>query len=60
MTKRRMKGEGSVYKRSDVHIIGEYENANGKRHYISGKTKAEVRKKCRKLVADREEGIAYN
>jgi integrase len=40
--------------------VGEYEDANGKRRYISGKTKAEVRAKLRKLLADRDEGIAYD
>src|SRR5215211_7282126 len=40
--------------------MGEYEDANGKRRYISGKTKAEVRAKLRKLLADRDEGIAYD
>jgi integrase len=60
MTKRRVKGEGSVYKRGDGRIVGEYEDANGKRRYISGKTKSEVKKKLRKLLADRDEGIAYD
>ena len=49
MTKRRGRGEGSVYRRKDGCCIGEYEDANGKRRYISGKTKAEVRAKLRKL-----------
>ncbi len=40
--------------------MGEYEEANGKRRYISGKTKAEVRQKLRKLLDDRDEGIAYD
>ena len=39
MTKRRGKGEGSVYRRKDGLCVGEYEDANGKRRYISGKTK---------------------
>jgi integrase len=60
MTKRRGRGEGSVYKRKDGRCIGEYEDANGKRRYVSGKTKAEVRAKLRKLLADRDEGIAYD
>jgi integrase len=60
MTRRRMKGEGSVYKRKDGRIVGEYEDANGRRRYTSGKTKAEVRQKLRKLLADRDEGIAYD
>ena len=60
MTKRRDNGEGSVYRRKDGRCVGEYEDANGKRRYISGKTKAEVRAKLRKLLADRDEGIAYD
>jgi integrase len=58
--KRRDKGEGSVYWRKDGRCVGEYEDANGKRRYISGKTKAEVRVKLRKLLADRDEGVAYD
>jgi integrase len=60
MTKRRDKGEGSVYRRKDGRCVGEYEDANGKRRYVSGKTKAEVRAKLRKLLADRDEGVAYD
>jgi integrase len=60
MTKRRVKGEGSVYRRGYGRVVGEYEDANGKRRYISGKTKVEVRQKLRKLLADRDEGIAYD
>lgn len=60
MTKRRGNGEGSVYRRKDGRCVGEYEDANGKRRYISCKTKAEVRAKLRKLLADRDEGIAYD
>ena len=45
MTKRRSKGEGRVYRRKDGRVVGEYEDANGKRRYISGETKPEVRKK---------------
>src|SRR5919107_2403073 len=58
--KRRDKGEGSVYRRKDGRCVGEYEDANGKRRYVSGKTKTEVRAKLRKLLADRDEGIAYD
>jgi hypothetical protein len=60
MTKRREKGEGSVYRRKDGRCVGEYEDANGKRRYVSGKTKAEARSKLRKLLADRDEGVAYD
>ena len=60
MAKRRDKGEGSVYRRKDGRCVGEYEDANGKRRYVSGKTKAEVRTKLRRLLADRDEGVAYD
>lgn len=50
MTKRRTKGVGSVYKRGNGRIIGEYEDANGKKRYVSGKTKPEVRHKLRKVL----------
>src|SRR5215210_2474711 len=59
-TKRRGNREGSVYRRGDGHVVGEYEDAKGKRRYVSGKTKAEVRTKLRKLLADRDKGIAYD
>ena len=58
--KRREKGEGGVYRRKDGRCVGEYEDANGKRRYVSGKTKAEVRAKLRKLLANRDEGVAYD
>jgi len=61
MTKRREKGEGSVYKRkSDGRIMGEYVDANGKKRYVSGKTRPEVRQKLRKLLEDRDKGIAHD
>jgi integrase len=60
MTKRRIKGEGSVYRRKDGRCMGEYVDANGKRRYVSGKTKPEVRAKLRKRLEDRDAGIAYD
>jgi|SRR5215212_7441532 hypothetical protein len=45
-------GERSVYRRKDGRCAGENEDANGKRRYISGKTKAEVRAKLRNQLAD--------
>jgi hypothetical protein len=60
MAKRRPKGEGSVYKRGDGRVVGEYVDANGNKRYVSGKTKAEVRRRLRGLLADRDEGIAYD
>ena len=59
MTKRRGRGEGSVYRRKDGRCVGEYEDANVKRRYVSGKTKAEVRTKPRKLLFDGDVGIGY-
>jgi integrase len=60
MTRRRAKGEGSVYRCKDGRCIGEYEDAYGKRRYISGKTRVEVRAKLRKLLSDQDEGIAFD
>ncbi len=60
MTKRRGNGEGSVYRRGDGRVVGEYEDANGKRRYISGKTKTAVQRRLRELLADRDKGIAYD
>src|SRR3712207_3374458 len=60
MTKRRAKGEGSVYRRGDDRVVREYLDANGRRQYVSGKTKPEVKTKLRKLLAARDEGIAYD
>jgi integrase len=60
MAKRRVKGEGSVYRRGDGRVVGAYVDANGRRRYVSGKTKTEVKAKLRRLLADRDEGIAYD
>jgi integrase len=60
VAKRRGNGEGSVYRRGDGRIIGEYVDAYGRRRYVSGKTKTEVKAKLRRLLADRDEGIAYD
>ena len=60
MAKRRGNGEGSVYRRKDGRVVGEWVDANGKRRYISGRTKTAVRRKLRELLADRDKGIAYD
>jgi len=57
MTKRRIKGEGSVYQRKDARFVGEYNDANGRRRYVSGKNKADVRTKLRENLAERDKGI---
>ncbi len=60
MTKRRGNGEGSVYRRGDGRVVGEWVDANGKRRYISGKTKTGVQRRLREVLADRDKGIAYD
>jgi hypothetical protein len=60
MTRRRGNGEGSVYRRKDGRVVGEYVDANGKRRYVSGNTKTVVKGKLRKLLADRDQGVAYD
>ena len=62
MTKKWANGEGSVYRRKDGRVVGEYEDANGKRRYITSTTmsKAEMKAAVRKKLEDRDEGIAYD
>jgi integrase len=60
MTKRRVKGEGSVYRRKDGRFMGEYTDATGKRRYVSGKTKQDVAAKLRKGLEDRDNGVSFN
>lgn len=57
--KRRGKGEGSIYRRGDGRWVGQYE-VNGKRKYVSGKTRAEVAKKLTKAIAERDAGLAFD
>src|SRR5215208_5179236 len=57
--KRRGKGEGSIYRRSDGRWIGQYE-VNGKRRYVGGKTRAEVSKKLTKAIAERDAGLTFD
>jgi integrase len=62
MTKRRPKGEGSVYRRKDGRVVGEYEDANGITRYITSKTKTkrEMKAIIRKALEDRDKGIAHD
>ena len=50
MTKRRPKGEGSVYRRKYGRVVGVYDEANGRTGYITSKimTKAQMKAKIRK------------
>ena len=47
MAKRRGNGEGSVYRRGDGRVVGEYVETNGKRRYVSGKTKSGAKEAAR-------------
>jgi integrase len=60
VSKRRVKGEGSVYRRKDGRYMGEYTDATGKRRYISGKTKQDVAKKLRKAMENKDKGISHD
>jgi len=60
MTKRRVKGEGSVYRRKDGRYLGEYTDDTGKRRFVSGKSKQDVAAKLRKALEDKDKGLSYN
>ena len=53
--RRRGNGESSIYRRKDGRYVGQYED-EGKRRYIYGLDRAEVRTKLTKALADRELG----
>jgi hypothetical protein len=56
MTKRRVKGEGSVYRRRDGAASASTWTLmdKGRNRYISAKSKAEVRQKLREPLENRE------
>ncbi len=55
---RRDKGAGSVYQRSNGRYVGEYTDANGKRRYVSGKNKPDVKAKLKEVLKDKDEGVS--
>ncbi len=57
---RRDKGDGSVYQRSNGRYVGEYTDANGKRRYVSGKNKPEVKAKLKEAIKNKEEGVSFD
>ena len=57
---RRSRGEGSIYKRKDGRWCGKHIDAYGKTRYVYGKTKAEVRTKLTKAIADKDAGVVYD
>ena len=60
MSKRRAKGEGSVFTRKDGRVVGEWEDATGRTRYMTSTkmSKAEMSKAIRKKLQERDEGIA--
>lgn len=63
MTKRRGKGEGSIYRRKDGLWVGQYkvQTHKGKQtKYIYGRTRKEVAVKLADAIADRESGIVVD
>jgi hypothetical protein len=59
MSKRRIKGSGSIYVRKDGRIVGQYE-VDGKQRYIYGTSKQDVAAKLTKAIADRDSGVLYD
>ena len=59
MSKRRGKGEGSIYRRKDGLWVGQYTAAD-KKKYIYAHTRKEVAAKLAKAIADRDSGLAYD
>lgn len=62
MTKRRAKGECSVYRCKDGRVVGTWVDANGRKRYITSttKNKTEMKVAVRKKLEDRDAGIAYD
>jgi hypothetical protein len=64
MTKRRGKGEGSIYRRrKDGLWVGQYRvhtHKGKKTKYIYGKTRKEVAAKLAKAIADKDAGMVFD
>jgi integrase len=63
MTKRRSKGEGTIYQRKDTRWVGMYtvDTLEGtKRRAVYGKTKKEVRVKLTEAIANRDKGLVFD
>jgi integrase len=59
MTKRRGRGEGSIYWRKDGSWVAQY-TVGDKRRYIYGKTRKDVAARLSKAIAERDSGIVYD
>ena len=62
MSKRRAKGDGSVYTRKDGRVVGEWTDANGNKRYMTSTkmSKREMSAAVRKKLEDRDNGIAFD
>jgi integrase len=63
--KSRANGDGDVFPRKNragkvTSYRGAYFGPDGKRRYVSGKTKEEARKKLRTMRADADQGIVFD
>jgi len=59
MTKRRGRGEGSIYRRKDGSWVAQY-TVGDKRRYIYGKTRKDVAARLSKAIAERDSGVVYD
>ncbi len=63
MTKRRTKGEGTIYQRKDNRWVGMYtvQTVDGtKKRSVYGKDKKDVRAKLTKAIANRDKGLVFD
>lgn len=63
MTKRRSKGEGTIYQRKDKRWVGMYtvQTIDGKKKKaVYGKNKKEVRAKLTEAIANRDKGLNFD
>jgi integrase len=63
MTKRRTKGEGTIYQRKDGRWVGQYTvyTIDGvKRRSVYGRTKPEVRVRLTEAIANRDKGLVFD
>jgi integrase len=62
VSKRRAKGDGSVYTRKDGRVVGEWTDANGRTRYMTSTkmSKTEMSKAIRKKLQERDEGITHD
>ena len=63
MTKRRARGEGTIYRRKDGRWIGQYtvDTLDGmRRRAVYGTSKKEVRAKLAEAISNRDKGLTFD